>query len=74
MITLPLPYCMLNTVTITNLTVDPQVLEGSYSFVSEEVKVISFAGMTEYHKAYLAAAFQSASDAASPVLSITAYT
>ena len=75
-VTLPTPYCQLNSVTIENLTDQPQVLEGSFSFDPNETKTISFAGMTEYHTVYLATAFQSASNAPSPgpVLSILSYT
>jgi hypothetical protein len=74
MITLPQPYCALNSVTIENLTDQEQLLEGSFFFAPEQTMTISFSGMTDYHKCYLAAAFQSASDATDPVLSITAYT
>jgi hypothetical protein len=75
-VTLPTPYCDLNSVTIENLTSDPQVLEGSFDFEPNETQTISFAGMTVYHQVYLATAFQSASNAPSPgpVLSILSYT
>jgi hypothetical protein len=68
------PFCVINTVTILNLTADTQFLEGGYTFPPSGSLTISFAGMTEYRKWYLSTAFNNANNAASPVLQITGNT
>lgn len=71
---LPTPFCAINSVTLINNTASPQMLEGSYKFAANETKTIDFTGMTDYHKNYLANAFNSADAAASPVISIVSST